>query len=214
MVSSAASALFVISANAWMNQPDGFDLVDGKVTNVHVLRRDVQRRDALRGVPRHDGRLTSRRASRLPASTPSRCCGAIAPTYNRRALLLTLAVGAVAIPLQIVSGDFSARFVADKQPAKFAAMEGQYETETGRAPAYRRHSRTRRRARRTTRSRSRSSAASWPIATSMPRCWASNAFPTDEQPDARLVHLPFQVDGGRRLLHAVRGGRLLRPGGC
>ncbi len=37
MVSSAASALFVISANAWMNQPDGFDLVDGKITNVHLL---------------------------------------------------------------------------------------------------------------------------------------------------------------------------------
>ena len=29
-----ASAFFVVAANAWMNQPRGFDLVDGEVTNV------------------------------------------------------------------------------------------------------------------------------------------------------------------------------------
>src|SRR5439155_3775624 len=36
-VSAAASALFVISANAWMNQPDGYRLVSGRISDVNVL---------------------------------------------------------------------------------------------------------------------------------------------------------------------------------
>src|SRR3970040_2110385 len=34
VISSALSAVFVISANAWMNTPDGFDIIDGQVANV------------------------------------------------------------------------------------------------------------------------------------------------------------------------------------
>jgi cytochrome d ubiquinol oxidase subunit I len=34
LVAGVASAFFVVTANAWMNQPRGFDLVNGKVTNV------------------------------------------------------------------------------------------------------------------------------------------------------------------------------------
>ena len=34
VVSGIASAFFVVTANAWMNQPRGFDLTDGKVTAV------------------------------------------------------------------------------------------------------------------------------------------------------------------------------------
>ena len=40
-----------------------------------------------------------------------------------------MAMGLVAIPLQIVSGDFNARFLYDVQPTKIAAMEGVYHTE-------------------------------------------------------------------------------------
>jgi cytochrome bd ubiquinol oxidase subunit I len=34
LLAGVASAFFVVTANAWMQQPRGFDLVDGKVTNV------------------------------------------------------------------------------------------------------------------------------------------------------------------------------------
>jgi cytochrome d ubiquinol oxidase subunit I len=37
----------------------------------------------------------------------------------------------VAIPMQVVSGDVIARMVADRQPIKFAAMEGLYRTQRG-----------------------------------------------------------------------------------
>ncbi|MDQ6661711.1 MAG: cytochrome ubiquinol oxidase subunit I, partial [Chloroflexota bacterium] len=51
--------------------------------------------------------------------------------YHRKGLMLALAMGVIAIPLQIVSGDFNARYVAHLQPAKFAAMEGIFHTESG-----------------------------------------------------------------------------------
>jgi len=51
--------------------------------------------------------------------------------YRRKGLLLALAMGAIAIPLQIVSGDANARFLADYQPAKLAAMEGLFHTQAG-----------------------------------------------------------------------------------
>jgi len=46
--------------------------------------------------------------------------------YRRKALnTLALAVALIATPLQIISGDFNARFlVTAAQPAKLAAMEG------------------------------------------------------------------------------------------
>jgi cytochrome d ubiquinol oxidase subunit I len=45
-------------------------------------------------------------------------------------LLIPLTVGAVAIPLQLVMGDFIARYVFDNEPAKFAVIEGLARTST------------------------------------------------------------------------------------
>src|ERR671923_1137450 len=36
-VSGAASGVFVVIANAWMNSPTGFDLVNGRITNVDPI---------------------------------------------------------------------------------------------------------------------------------------------------------------------------------
>src|SRR5918992_2772612 len=49
----------------------------------------------------------------------------------RKALKLSMAIAMITIPLQIISGDLSARFLAHNQPVKFAAMEAQFETERG-----------------------------------------------------------------------------------
>src|SRR3954469_13129404 len=37
VLAGTASAFFVVTANAWMNQPTGFDLVNGKVSTVDPL---------------------------------------------------------------------------------------------------------------------------------------------------------------------------------
>src|SRR5258706_10199331 len=52
-------------------------------------------------------------------------------SFHRAALGLALAVACISMPLQILSGDVSARAVAPQQPAKLAAMEAHYRTQAG-----------------------------------------------------------------------------------
>jgi cytochrome d ubiquinol oxidase subunit I len=52
-------------------------------------------------------------------------------TFHRNALGIALALACTSAPLQMISGDFSARSVAKLQPAKLAAMEALYQTQTG-----------------------------------------------------------------------------------
>ncbi len=51
--------------------------------------------------------------------------------YHRSGMRIALAVGAVAALLQPISGDISARAVAQRQPAKLAAAEALFKTEQG-----------------------------------------------------------------------------------
>ena len=51
--------------------------------------------------------------------------------FHRNALGMALALACTSAPLQLISGDFSARSVAKLQPAKLAAMEALYQTQTG-----------------------------------------------------------------------------------
>ena len=130
VVSSAASALFVISTNAWMNQPRGFEVAGGKAVNVDpwaAMFNPAMPYEVAHGTM----------ASYVVAGFAVAGVYALAmlrgdrSRYVRKALVLGLAVGAVATPLQIVSGDLSARFLAHNQPEKFAAMEAQFDTESG-----------------------------------------------------------------------------------
>ena len=129
-VSSLATAFFVISVNAWMNQPKGFEVVDGEVVNVDPIAAMF---NAAMPYEVTHGALASYVATGFAVA------GAYAvamlrgdrSAYARKALILGLAVATVFAPLQVVSGHLSARFVAHSQPEKFAAMEGQFETEKG-----------------------------------------------------------------------------------
>ena len=51
--------------------------------------------------------------------------------FHRNAMGLALALACTCAPLQLISGDFSARSVAKLQPAKLAAMEALYQTQIG-----------------------------------------------------------------------------------
>ncbi|MGH7268302.1 MAG: cytochrome ubiquinol oxidase subunit I [Candidatus Rokuibacteriota bacterium] len=128
--SGMASGVFVVTANAWMNAPTGFRLVDGRPVDVDpiaamlnpaslqqvihmTLAAYVATGFVVAGI--HAFYLLRDRESR----------------FHRRALAIALVVGGVAMPLQVVSGDFLARMVAERQPVKFAAMEAHYRTEAG-----------------------------------------------------------------------------------
>lgn len=190
-VSGMASAVFVVAANAWMNAPVGFRLVDGRLTDVDpiaamlnpaalqqvvhmLLAAYLATGFGVAGV--HAYFLLRDRAS----------------LFHRRALAIALGMAVVATPLQIVSGDLLARMVARQQPVKFAAMEAHYRTRAG-APL---------------------TLGGWPddermavpgaievpyalslLAHGDPRAPVRGLeeFPRDQWPDVRAVHLAFDV---------------------
>ena len=126
-VSGAASGIFVVIANAWMNSPTGFDLVDGAITNV----------DPIRGMLNPMAfQQTLHMTLASYAATGFAVAGIHAflllfdrrNAFHRGALRVALLVGAPAAVLQPLSGDISARAVAKWQPAKLAAMESHFET--------------------------------------------------------------------------------------
>jgi cytochrome d ubiquinol oxidase subunit I len=128
-VSGALSAVFVVMANAWMNSPSGFHLGSGgQLLTVDPI------------------------AAALNASTPTEDPHMLVSAYvvtgfvvaavyaagllrgrddavHRRGLVLGMSMAAVAIVLAGITGDSSARFIHQAQPAKFAAMEGLYRTQ-------------------------------------------------------------------------------------
>jgi cytochrome d ubiquinol oxidase subunit I len=126
-VSGAASGIFVVIANAWMNAPTGFEVVNGRVANV----------DPIAGMLNPMAfQQTLHMTLASYAATGLAVAGIHAflllidrhNAFHRRALSVALLVGAPAAVLQPISGDLSARTVAKYQPAKLAAMETHFET--------------------------------------------------------------------------------------
>ncbi len=190
-VAGAASGIFVVSANAWMNSPAGFDIVDGEVTNVDpvaALLNDAWFQQALHMT------LAAYTATAFVVA------GVYAwgmlrghrDAYHRSALKIAMGLGVIVSMLQAVSGDLSAHWVAQNQPVKFAAMEGLFETDTN-VPL---------------------TIGGWPDPETRKTRWAIeipgllsflaerdfdaevmglNDVPMEDQPEPRVVHLAFQV---------------------
>ena len=129
-VSGIFSGIFVVTANAWMNAPAGFKVVEGKITDIDPIAA------MLNPASFHEV-LHMTLAAFVATGFAIAAVHAFFLLRNRRnvfhrhALGLSLAVACVSIPLQILSGDHSARAVGRLQPAKLAAMEAHYHTQTG-----------------------------------------------------------------------------------
>lgn len=129
-ISAVASAFFIVTANAWMNVPRGFRLEHGHVTHVHPLAAVFNPAWATE---------TSHMVIGAYLATAFGVASVYAvgllrgrrDSYHRRALTVALATAAVMAPLQLGVGDLLGRTVARNQPAKLAAIEGQYPTERG-----------------------------------------------------------------------------------
>jgi cytochrome d ubiquinol oxidase subunit I len=129
-VAGVASAFFVVCANAWMNQPRGFDLDDGRVSDVdpwaamfnpaagpqtvHMIIAAFMLTGFGMASVYAVGMLRGRR-----------------DRYHRLGFLLPFTVAAVLAPVQVGVGDWAAKFLATNQPAKLAAIEGVYQTADG-----------------------------------------------------------------------------------
>lgn len=131
-LSGALSGIFVVIANAWMNAPAGFRLVDGKPVDIDPIAAMMN--------PAAFGQ-TLHMTLAAYAATGFVVAGIHAfmlmrdsrNRFHKSALAIALAVGGVAAILQPFSGDLLAKQVAKTQPVKLAAFEGQFETETGAA---------------------------------------------------------------------------------
>jgi cytochrome d ubiquinol oxidase subunit I len=126
-ISGVLSGIFVVAANAWMNSPSGFDWVDGKAINIDPVKAMF-----------NDAWLPQSIHMTLSAFTATGFAvagvHALLLLKNRKNLfhqqavktaLIFASVAALAMPF---SGDYSAKSVARRQPAKLAAMEALYTT--------------------------------------------------------------------------------------
>ena len=124
------SGIFVVTANAWMNAPAGFKIVNGKATDIDPIAamlnpaslHEVIHMTLAAFIATGFG-VAAVHAFFLLRNRES--------DFHRSALGVSLVVACVCAPLQIISGDFSARHVAKLQPAKLAAMEAHYHSQNG-----------------------------------------------------------------------------------
>ncbi|MCG8351455.1 MAG: cytochrome ubiquinol oxidase subunit I [Chloroflexales bacterium] len=126
-LSGMLSGVMVVAANAWMQNPVGFELIDGQPANINPLA-------AFLSPAWFQMALHSTLSCYI--ATGFAVAGVYAmgmlrgrrDAYHRSALTLSLALATVTALLQPISGDLSARHVAEYQPAKLAAMEAHFET--------------------------------------------------------------------------------------
>jgi cytochrome d ubiquinol oxidase subunit I len=126
-ISGVLSGIFVVAANSWMNSPSGFDWVNGKPVNIDPVKAMF-----------NDAWLSQSIHMTLAAfvATSFAVAGVHAflllrdrtNNFHHEAVRTALIFGAVAAILQPFSGDFAAKDVAKRQPAKLAAMEALYKT--------------------------------------------------------------------------------------
>ncbi|NVN90070.1 MAG: cytochrome ubiquinol oxidase subunit I [Desulfuromonadales bacterium] len=129
-ISSAASAAFVISANAWMNTPTGFSLVNGALVDVHpfqALANPAWAHEAVHGTLAAYV-ATGFAMAGVYAFALLRGQGS---DSNKLGLTLALAVASLSLPLMLVTGDWAAMAVAAQQKPKLAAMEAHFTTTRG-----------------------------------------------------------------------------------
>jgi cytochrome d ubiquinol oxidase subunit I len=130
VISGVAGSFNVIAVNGWMNAPEGFDIVDGRVVN-------PQPWDALINTHVWHELTHMYLAGYIVAGFITAGVYAAAwlrgrrDRYHRTALVVPLAFACLVAPCQVIVGDWAARQVAETQPVKLAAFEGLAETRTG-----------------------------------------------------------------------------------
>lgn len=190
-ISGVTSGIFVVAANAWMNSPAGFEYNDGVFSNINPV-------EAMFNAAWFTQSLHMTFAAF--AATGFGVAGLHALLWlkghridlHAKAIKIAMLFGAVAALAMPVTGDLAAKDVAKRQPAKLAAMEAHFHT-IERAPLI---------------------IGGWPdlekeevnYAIEIPGALSFlahgdfqsevtglEAFPEEERPPVKVVHLAFQV---------------------
>lgn len=127
-ISGILSGILVVSANAWMNSPSGFDYVNGQYLNIDPMKAMF------------NGAWFSE-SLHMTIAAFSATGFAVAGihalmiyrkqnvTFHTKAFKIAIIFASIAAILQPLSGDISAKHAAKRQPAKLAAMEAYFHTQ-------------------------------------------------------------------------------------
>ncbi len=128
-VGATFSAFWIMAANAWMQTPAGYELVDGKFMVTSF-------KDAIfnPAFPTHLSHMVMAAYETSAFAIAGICAYFLLKKrhtrFYRTSLVIALIMAAVCAPLQVLIGDLRGVNVAEYQPAKLAAMEGHWETNT------------------------------------------------------------------------------------
>jgi cytochrome d ubiquinol oxidase subunit I len=129
-ISGITSGILVVSANAWMNSPAGFDYVNGQFLNIDPVKAFMN--DAWFSQALHMTLAAFAATSFAVAGIHAwQIYKGRNTLVHKTAFNIAIVFGAIAALLQPLSGDLSAKDIAHRQPAKLAALEAHYETEKG-----------------------------------------------------------------------------------
>ena len=128
-ISGIASGIFVVAANSWMNSPSGFDWINGQAYNVDPIKAMF------------NPAWPSQALHMMIASFEAVGFGVAGihaflllkdpqNVLHQKAIRIAVWVGVIAALVQPLSGDFSAKDIAKRQPLKLAAAEAHFKTQT------------------------------------------------------------------------------------
>lgn len=122
------SAVFITIVNAFMNAPQGFNLVNNELINVNPLVAMFNPAMPTK-VAHVVGTAYMTSAFLLAAIAAFRLLRGSNHIYHKKALYLTLKVGFIFSVSAALVGDLSGKYLAEYQPEKLAAAEWHFETE-------------------------------------------------------------------------------------
>ncbi|HET7616370.1 MAG TPA: cytochrome ubiquinol oxidase subunit I, partial [Bacillales bacterium] len=130
VLGSSASAFFITTVNAFMNQPRGVKIENGVITGIDPIEAMFNP-----ATPTEVGHvLTSAyltAACILAALTAVLILKKGGQPYYQKALKLTMGAAFVMSVATIVIGDLSGKYLAEYQPEKLAAAEWHFDTQRG-----------------------------------------------------------------------------------
>jgi cytochrome bd ubiquinol oxidase subunit I len=128
-ISGAASAVFVVGANSWMQSPVGFELsAGGRVVDVQPIQAMLNPSMPVMATHMMVAAYMATGLSVAAVYAVGMLKGR-RDDYHRRGLATGLVLGLTLAPVQVAVGDLAARLVGEQQPVKLAAMEAQWETQ-------------------------------------------------------------------------------------
>lgn len=126
-VGASFSAVFITIVNAFMNSPQGFDMVNGELVNINPIIAMFN--PAMPTKVAHvvvTAYMTS--AFVLASIAAFRLLRGSNHVYHKKALYLTVKLGLIFSIATAIIGDFSGKYLAEYQPEKLAAAEWHFET--------------------------------------------------------------------------------------